>query len=47
MLGSATTETELKMIDDLIPSITDNPANTIAKIQEFQDYWLNKYNNVR
>lgn len=47
MLGSATTETELKMIDDLIPSVTDNPANTIAKIQEFQDYWLNKYNNVR
>ena len=47
MLGSATTETELKMIDDLIPSITDNPSNTITKIQEFQDYWLNKYNQTR
>lgn len=47
MLWSATTETELKMIDDLIPSITDNPANTITKIKEFQDYWLNKYNQTR
>jgi hypothetical protein len=47
MLGSATTETELKMIDDLLPSVTDNPFNAITKIQEFQDYWLNKYNQQR
>ena len=44
MLGSATTATELKMIDDLLPSVTDNPYNAIVKIQEFQDYWLRKLN---
>ena len=47
MLWAATTETELKMIDDLLPSVTDNPFNAITKIQEFQDYWLRKYNNTR
>lgn len=47
MLGAATTETELKMIDDLLPAVTDNPFNAITKIEEFQDYWLRKYNNTR
>ena len=47
MLGAATTETELKMIDDLLPNVTDNPFNAITKIREFQDYWLRKYNNTR
>lgn len=47
MLGSATTETELKMIDDLLPSVTDNPFNAITKIQEFQDYRLRKLNATR
>jgi hypothetical protein len=42
-----TTATELQMIDDLLPSVTDNPFNAITKIQEFQDYWLRKYNNTR
>ena len=47
MLGSATTATELKMIDDLLPSVTDNPFNAITKIKEFQDYWLRKLNSTR
>ena len=47
MLGSATTATELKMIDDLLPSVTDNPFNAITKIEEFQDYWLRKLNATR
>lgn len=47
MIWSAATETELKMLEDLIPVVTDNPYNAIAKIEELQDKWLRDYNGVR
>lgn len=47
MIWSAATETELKMLEDLIPVVTDNPYNAIKKIEELQDKWLRDYNGVR
>ena len=47
MVWSAATETELKMIEWLIPSVKDNPYNAIAKIQELQSSLLNKVNSQR
>ena len=47
MAGSAVTETELKMIDSLIPSVKDNPYNAIQKIQELQNDVLARYNSQR
>lgn len=47
MAGSAVTETELKMIDSLIPNVKDNPYNAIQKIQELQNDVLARYNSQR
>lgn len=47
MAWSNVTESELRMLDELMPALKDNPYNAITKIQEFQDYWLNKLNARR
>jgi hypothetical protein len=47
MSGTAVTETELKMIDELLPSVTDNPINLQAKIKSFAEYQLNLVNARR
>lgn len=47
MAWSAVTETELKMIDALLPNVKDNPYNAITKIQELQSGILNKLNSQR
>ena len=47
MAWSAVTETELKMIEWLIPKVKDNPYNAITKIQELQSGILNKLNAQR
>ena len=47
MAWSAVTETELKMLEWLIPTIKDNPYNAITKIQELQSGILNKLNSQR
>ena len=47
MAWSAVTETELKMIDALIPTVKDNPYNAITKIQQLQNGILNELNSQR
>ena len=47
MAGSAVTQTELQMIDALIPSVKDNPYNAIEKIKALQNDVLTRYNSQR
>lgn len=47
MAWSNVTDRELKMIDELLPSIKDNPYNAITKIEEFQSYMLKTLNSTR
>jgi hypothetical protein len=47
MSGTAVTETELRMIDELLPSVTDNPINLQEKIKSFAEYQLNLVNARR
>lgn len=47
MIGSAATENELKMIEDLIPKVTDNPWNALEKIKELQYMNLASVNSIR
>lgn len=47
MIGSAATENELKMIEDLIPKVTDNPWNAMEKIKELQYMTLTSANSIR
>jgi hypothetical protein len=47
MIGSAATENELKMIEDLIPKVTDNPFNALEKIRELQYMNLTSANSIR
>lgn len=47
MSGTATTPTELKMIDELLPSVTDNPINLKQKIRTFAEMQLNILNSNR
>jgi len=47
MIGSAATDNELKMIEDLIPKVTDNPFNALEKIRELQYMNLTSANSIR
>lgn len=47
MIGSAATENELKMIEDLIPKVSDNPFNALEKIKELQYMTLTSANSTR
>jgi len=47
MSGTATTPTELKMIDELLPAVTDNPINAAVKVRAFAEMQLNQLNSER
>jgi len=47
MAGSNVTEAELKFLDDLIPTVKDNPFNAIEKIKSFQNMLLGQTNSRR
>jgi hypothetical protein len=47
MVGSQVTQVELDMINELLPSVTDNPVNLKQKIKSFAEMQLNVLNANR
>jgi hypothetical protein len=47
MAGTATTDTEIKSLEALLPSVTDNPINMREKLKAFAEMNLNLVNSKR